>query len=301
MINSRLDITQIFCDVHDFFGTFEAHWQQQSLLPSELMEKPCRSRLSIPEVMTIIIAFHGSGFRTFKEFYTLQVLPHWKQAFPNLVSYNRYVELMPWSLLLLCCFLHTRFGEITGISFIDSTPLEVCHPNRAKSHKVFEGLVGWSKNAMGWHYGFKLHLIINDKGELLAFKLTEGNVDDRKPVPEMTQGIMGKLFGDRGYISQGLFEELYERGLKLITQRKKKMKPQLMRLMERIMLRKRALIETVNDQLKNILQIEHTRHRSFWNFLVNLVAGLTAYTYLPKKPSLDLDPKGLPPLPSAMF
>ncbi len=136
---------------------------------------------------------------------------------------------------------------------------------------------------MGWHYGFKLHLIINDKGELLAFKLTPGNVDDRKPVPEMTEGIFGKLFGDRGYISQKLFEELYAQQLQLITRYKKNMKQKLVRLIDKILLRKRALIETVNDQLKNIFQIEHSRHRSIWNFLVNLISELIAYSYLPEK------------------
>ncbi len=261
----------------------------------------CHSRLSLSEVMTIVIAFHGSGFKTFKEFYTLQVLPHWKKAFPKLVSYNRFVELMPWCLMLLCCFLQTRRGEVTGISFIDSTPIEVCHPCRSRSHKVFKELAGWGKNSMGWHYGFKLHLIINDKGELLAFKLTPGNVDDRKPVPEMTQNIIGQLFGDRGYISQELFEELYERQLQLITRYKKNMKQSVVKLIDKIMLRKRALIETVNDQLKNISQIEHSRHRSVWNFLVNLLAGLTAYSYLPQKPSLDLEPKALAALPPAVF
>ena len=143
---------------------------------------------------------------------------------------------------------------------------------------------------MGWHYGFKLHLIINDRGELLAFKLTPGNTDDRKPVPDLTKDLVGKLFGDRGYISQKLFEELYERGLQLITRYKKKMKQKLVKLIDKILLRKRSLIETVNDQLKNISQIEHSRHRSVWNFLVNLFAGLIAYTYLPKKPCLDLEP-----------
>ena len=107
----------------------------------------------LSEVMTIVIAFHGSGYRTFKDFYTLQVLPGWHRAFPNLVSYTRFVELMPWSLMLLCCFVQTRRGEVTGISFIDSTPIEVCHPCRSKSHRVFEGLVGWGKNSVGWHYG----------------------------------------------------------------------------------------------------------------------------------------------------
>ena len=168
---------------------------------------------------------------------------------------------------------------------IDSTPIEVCCPSRSRSHRVFEGLVGWGKNSVGWHYGFKLHLIINDKGELLAFKLTPGNTDDRQPVPDMTQDIIGKLFGDRGYISQELFEKLYEQGLQLITRHKKNMKQKLVKLIDKILLRKRSLIETVNDQLKNISQIEHSRHRSVWNFMVNLFAGLIAYTYLPHKPS----------------
>jgi hypothetical protein len=279
-IVSRLDVTQIFCDIDDFCQQFERHWQQHPQLPSMPGEKRSRSRMSLSEVMTIAIAFHGSGFRTFKDFYTLCVIPHWRKAFPNLVSYNRFVELMPWTLMLLCCFLRTRQGEITGISFIDSTPIEVCHPCRSKSHRVFKGLVGWGKNSVGWHYGFKLHLIMNERGELLAFKLTAGNVDDRKPVPDLAQDLFGKLFGDRGYISQALFEKLFEQGLQLITRYKKNMKQKLVRLMDKILLRKRSLIETVNDQLKNISQIEHSRHRSIWNFLVNLFASLTAYTYL---------------------
>ena len=154
---------------------------------------------------------------------------------------------------------------------------------------------------MGWHYGFKLHLIINDRGELLAFKLTPANTDDRKPVPDLTKDLIGKLFGDRGYISQELFEKLYKRGLQLITRSKKKMKQKLVKIIDKILLRKRSLIETVNDELKNICQIEHSRHRSVWNFLVNLFAGLIAYSYLPKKPSLDLEPKGFPALPPAIF
>ena len=136
---------------------------------------------------------------------------------------------------------------------------------------------------------------------MLAFKLTPGNVDDRKPVPEMTQEIFGKLFGARGYISQDLFEKLYEQQLQLITRYKKNMKQKLVKLIDKILLRKRALIETVNDQLKNIFHIEHSRHRSIWNFLVNLMAGLIAYSYLPQKPSLDLEPKALSALPPAVF
>lgn len=148
---------------------------------------------------------------------------------------------------------------------------------------------------------FKLHLVINDKGELLAFKLTAANVDDRQPVPDLTKDLIGKLFGDKGYISQPLFEQLYQRGLQLITRCKKKMKSRLIPLIDKILLRKRALLESVNDQLKNICQIEHSRHRSVLNFLVNLLAGLVAYTYQEKKPSLDIHPKALAVLPPAVF
>jgi hypothetical protein len=106
--------------------------------------------------------------------------------------------------------------------------------------------------------------------------LTRANTDDRKPVPDLTSGLWGKLFGDKGYISSSLFEELDQRGLQLITRCRKNMKNRLMPLIDRIMLRKRAIIESVNDQLKNICQIQHTRHRSIWNFLGNLLGGLIA-------------------------
>ena len=149
MMASRLDITQIFGDLDNFYLQWSQLWQEQKQLPSMPHEKRCRSRMSLSEVMTIVIAFHGSGFRTFKEFYTLQVRPHWQQAFPNLVSYNRFVELMPWCLMLLCCFLNTCKGEITGISFVDSTPIEVCHPCRSRAHKVFKDIAGWGKKLYG--------------------------------------------------------------------------------------------------------------------------------------------------------
>ena len=147
-LKSRLDLTEIFCDLDDFYRNFEQYCSSILQLTEIAGEKRCRSRMSLSEVMTIVIAFHGSGYKTFKEFYTLQVKPHWHKAFPKLVSYNRFVELMPWSMMLLCCFLQTRKGEITGISFIDSTPIEVCCPCRSYSHKVFAGLVGWSKNSV---------------------------------------------------------------------------------------------------------------------------------------------------------
>jgi len=246
------------------------------------------SGLTMSEVMTIIILFQSSGFRNFKTYYAGHVCAHLRKEFPGLVSYQRMVELQSQTALPLTAFLHTRFGRCTGVSFVDATSIAICHNRRIESNKVFRGLARRGKTSVGWFYGFKVHLVINDSGELLGVMITAGNVDDRKPVPAMTKKLFGKLFGDRGYISQKLFEELYERGLQLITKLKKNMKNKLMPMIDKLLLRKRALIETVNDQLKNICQIEHTRHRSKINFLVNLLAALIAYTYQEKKPSLNL-------------
>ncbi len=194
---------------------------------------------------------------------------------------------MPGVIIPLCVYLHTRRGKVTGVSFIDSVTIAVCKNQRIPSHRVFRGIAQRGKNSV-WFYGLKLHLIINDRGEFLAFKLTAGNVDDRRPVVELTKDIFGKLFGDKGYISQELFDQLLSRGVQLITKIKSNMRNRLISVMDKLLLRKRAVIESVNDQLKNISQIEHSRHRSIVNFMVNIVTALIAYTYQPKKPSIGL-------------
>jgi len=180
----------------------------------------------------------------------------------------------------------TRLGTATGISFVDSTAIAVCKPKRISSNKVFRGLAKIGKSSMGWFYGFKLHLIVSEVGELLGVLVTAGNVDDRVPVPKMSKRIFGKLFGDKGYISKKLFLELFEKGIQLITQQRENMKNTLLPLQDKLLLRKRSIIETINDQLKNISQIEHSRHRSPTNFLANLTAGLIAYTHQAKKPTI---------------
>ena len=215
-------------------------------------------------------------------------MAHLHPYFPQLVGYHRFVELMPRALVPLCCYLSTRKGRCTGIAFIDSTPLAVCDKHRIATHKVFAGLAMRGKTSMGWFFGFKLHLIVNDEGELLAFRLTPGNIDDRPPVKRLTAGLGGQLFGDRGYISQALHDVWLTQGLELLPKIRKNMKNRLIRLGDKLLLRKRTLIETINDQLKNISQIEHPRHRSVTGFMVNLIAGLSAYTHRPKKPSLGL-------------
>jgi hypothetical protein len=204
-------------------------------------------------------------------------------------------------LIPLAAFLDSRFVNCSGISFVDATSIAICHNRRIASNKVFRGAAKRGKTSVGWFYGFKVHLVINDCGELLSVVITPGNVDDRKPVPRLSQRLFGKLFGDRGYISQELFKLLYEKGVQLITKLKKNMKNKLVPLVDKRLSRKRALVEMVNDQLKNICQIEHTRHRSIASFIVNLLAGLIVYTYQEKKPSLHLRHDHLAALGPAIF
>jgi hypothetical protein len=282
-------LLELFCDVDDFCQSFLPFWRNQWLVAGEIHRQRERS-LSVSEIMTILIHFHQSHYRDFKAYYMEYVLERLSSEFPGLVSYTRFIEFIPSVLLPLCLYLRTKcFGTCTGISFIDSTSLMVCKNPRIHSHKVFSGLAERGKTSIGWFFGFKLHLIFNDQGELLNLMLTPGNVDDRKPVPRMVRKLFGKLFGDKGYLSKKLFEELLRTfNVQLITGIRSNMKNQLMPWMDKLLLRKRAISETIIDQLKNISQIEHSRHRSPINFLVNLICGLIAYCHQPKKPSLHL-------------
>lgn len=282
-------LVELFCHVDDFCQEFLPTWQSH-LLSSGAIQRQRLRQLSLSEIMTILILFHQSHYRDFKAFYQTYVLKHLRAEFPGLVSYKRFVDFMPSSLFPLCAYARQCCGTCTGISFLDSTPIAVCDNHRIVQHKVFEGLARRGKSSTGWFFGFKLHLLVNDQGELLNFALTPGNVDDRKPVPKLVKDLFGKIFADKGYLSQPLFRQLLETfGVQLITKLKSNMKNRLLPLADRLLLRKRAIIETIVDQLKNISQIEHTRHRSPINFLVNLLAGLIAYCHQPKKPSLHLE------------
>ena len=221
---------------------------------------------------------------------------HWQAYFPRLVSYNRFVEWLPSTLIPLCAYLRSRFGACSGISFMDSTSLRVCHNKRIHQHQVFQNLAARGKTSVDWFFGFKLHLVVNDKGELLNCQITPGNIDDRKPVPKLLQQLFGKVIADKGYISLQLAKDLWKSaGIQLITKLKRNMKQRLMPLGERLLLRKRAVIETIIDQLKNISQIEHSRHRSPVNCFVNILCGLIAYCHQPKKPSIATIHNLLPP------
>ena len=282
-------LLELFCDVDGFCQSFLPKWQKQLFSDGEIQRQRKRS-LSLSEVMTILIHFRQSHYRDFKAYYTGYVLERLRSEFPGLVSYTRFVEFVPSALIPLCVYLRSScLGVCTGISFMDSTALTVCKNPRIHSHRVFAGLAERGKTSTGWFFGFKLHLIFNDRGELLNLMLTPGNVDDRQPVPKMVRKLFGKLFADRGYISKKLVDELLRTfNVQLITSIRSNMKNVLMPLTDKLLLRKRAIVETIIDQLKNISQIEHSRHRSPINFLVNLICGLIAYCRQPKKPSLGL-------------
>lgn len=281
-----MDIVTLFCDIDDFCQRLLSTRPPALATASHRKRKrPCG--LALSEILTIVVYFHASHYRTFKHFYLDHMLAQRRAEFPRLLSYTRFVELIPLALLPLCAYLETRKGACTGLQFIDSLPIRVCHNRRIHSHKVFAGLAQRGKSSMGWFYGLKLHLVINERGELLAVTLTPGQVDDRRPVQKLVRQLWGKLLADRGYISQPLFEQLWAQGLQLITKLKRNMKNKLMPLFDKLLLRQRALIECVNDQLKNISQIEHTRHRSAVNGVVNMMAAVVAYTFQPKKPALD--------------
>lgn len=289
---SICEITDIFYLCDEFSSEFN-----KSILNYRLKEdngkkhrnKP--NRMSDSEIMTILICFHLSQVRNLKAYYLGYVCKHLTAEFPKQVSYNRMVELQQRVLFPLVIFLKTcRMGKCTGISFVDSTTLDVCHIKREKQNKVFQNFTTKSKSTMGWFFGFKLHLIINDRGEIMSFVITRGNVDDRVPLEwdSFVKNVFGKLYGDRGYISERLANMLFVNDIHLVYKLRNNMKGELS-LKDKIMLRKRAIIESVNDELKNICQIEHTRHRSFTNFICNIIAGLLAYSFLPKKPSIRVD------------
>lgn len=285
-----MDLLPLFYIIDEFCKEFESRWKAERVASG--MRRRNRSySLSLSEILTIIIHFHQSNHKTFKHYYTDYVGVYLRSDFPRLVSYTRFLELMSETTAPLVSLLVSLLGSPTTANYIDSTKIVVCHNRRIRRHKVFRGMAARGKSSMGWFYGFKLHLVVNEKGDLVSFFMTPGNVPDNNTetvtkLVDNAKALVGKLFGDRGYISQNLFAALWEQGTQLVTGIRKNMKNRLMPLMDKIMLRGRSIIETINDQLKNQEQIEHTRHRSPTNFGVNLFAGLIAYQLQPKKPSL---------------
>ncbi len=285
-------IIEIFCNLDDFMKEFDAILTKNGISDaSQTKKRKRKSKMSKSEVMTIMVIFHLKSYRNLKHFYLHYVCKHMTDFFPDLVSYNRFVELQKKVIQPLAVYLKLYgLGKCSGISFIDSTTLKVCHYKREKQHKVFKGIAEKSYSTLGWFYGFKLHLVCNDKGQIIDFLLTKANVDDRYPLKnkKFHDKIFGKIYGDKGYLGKDLFDKLFVDGIHLVTKLRKNMKKKALEFMDKVYLRKRAIIESVNDVLKNTCQIEHSRHRSFDNFLGNLIAGLTAYSFLDAKPSIKI-------------
>lgn len=285
-----MDVTTLFCEIDDFSKIFFNKNKFLKLIDENNNKKTRNrsNRMSASEIMTIVVLFQGSGYRNFKTFYKNHVSQQLHDMFPDLLSYNRFVQIMPKIIIPLSYFLKHKMDQVTGISYIDSTKLEVCNKKRIYRNKVFANVAKIGKTSMGWFFGYKLHIIVNHLGGLLAVKVTPGNTHDTKPVASMVDfsSLFGKLFGDKGYISKPLFSILKDKGVELFTPLKANMQNKLLKLKDKILLRKRAIIETINDQLKNIYQIDHTRHRSVFNFIVNLLSGLIAYCFRENKPGI---------------
>ena len=281
----KLDVTALFVCIDDFCKLY------QSTVKSRLLPPPTGTRdrgglLSLSEMLTIEIMFHVSPYKDFKHYYIYGIMHEHRDKFAKLPNYQRFVQLKKRLFLPLSILLHSLTGEKTGLYFADATSLKVCHNKRISQHKTFDSLAERGKTTMGWFFGFKLHLVINHKGQIMAAKVTSGNVDDRIPLAEITEGLTGKCYADKGYIGKNIFKILWNKGLHLVTGIRSNMKNYLMPLIDTIILRKRFLIETVFGVLKTDMQLEHSRHRSPINAFINILACLIAYSCKTNKPAM---------------
>ncbi len=275
-------LTRIFCQIDDFCKEINSY-KMDYFLPSPTIRRGPACCLSDSEIMMILILFQSSHWRNFKNYYNHFLLIYYKTAFPKLPSYNRFIEIMKRVIFHLILFSQVNSGKRTGIYFIDSTCLPVCHLKRSTRHKTFDDIAQYGRTSVGWFFGLKLHIVINDRGELIAFKMTSGKQNDAKAGESIMQKLQGLMFGDKGYIGKELFSRLLEKGLKLITRGRKNMKEKIYSPIEKQLLDKRGIIETVINHFKHHYHIWHTRHRSVLNAMTHLMAGIAAYVIEPLK------------------
>ena len=277
-------LTRIFCEIDDFCKAFDEN-NQDNLLPSPNHTGRPRGRkagLSTSEIMTILVMFHQIRFRDFKTYYAF-VARYWANEFPGLPGYTRFISIMNRAILPLIIFIQLRSGKRTGIYYIDSSGLPVCHIKRSKRHKVFDNVAQYGKTSVGWFFGLKLHIVVNDKGELIAFKITQGNQHDAKEAVPLLSKLDGLAFGDKGYLGKKIADELLAKGVKLITRKRRNMKKDILTDYEQQLLNQRGIIETVIGHLKHHYQVWHTRHRSKLNAMTHLASALAAYVIEPLK------------------
>ena len=282
-----LQLEEIFCYLDDFCKIFENIIKAKSL-PNSKQKRGKKPGLCLSEIMTILIMFHLGNHKNFKRYYLEIVCEKHKKDFPGLVRYSTFVSLIKHAVVPLFIFAKAMRGEETEKYYVDSTKLPICDNLRIHSNKVFKDMAERGKTSTGWFFGFKLHLVINENGEIMNFTLTRGNKSDLSVVPQLVDGLKGWLFGDRGYISSKLAKNLEKNGLELITKLKKNMKKRFLDPIKKYFLDKRGIVETVIGHLKRIMHIDHTRHRSPKNFLAHTFASIAAYAMKPNKPRINL-------------
>ena len=282
---NRIDYDELFCYIDDFCKGFEP-WYEKQLLSDGKRKRRRGRKMSLSEMVTIMIGFHRSGMSCFKYYYDAVLRDH-REEFPVMVHYARFVKLIKQMTVVLMSLLKGLLGEQTEYMFVDGTPISVCHVNRRNRNKVFKGIAKLSKTSIGWFFGLKLHTVLNTKGDIVRIILTPGNTCERKALLKMATGLSGKLFGDKGYVSKDLFESLFQQNLTLYTKLKRGMKQMLIGLQEKIMLLKRGFIETVFSSIKGLNIFEHHRHRSFQNAFCHWFSALISYQLRDDKPSLE--------------
>ena len=276
------DTVELFCFMCDFVAEYEWH---RFVLANKITTRTRKSKLNIAEILTIILMYKFSGYRDFKTFYSRDLIVNHKNDF-NLPSYTHLVNLHKKAMIPLLVLWNVLQGTGKGVYFVDSTSIKVCHIMRASCHKTFKNHAKKGKTTTGWFFGFKLHLVITEKGDITNAIITSGKKSDLSVLESLTQRITGKIFGDKGYISSPMFKSLYNRGLQLITRLRKNMKNKLMHTYDKILLSKRGLIESVICKLKRKFELEHTRHRSVCGWIINIFSSLSAYMLVPNKPSI---------------
>jgi Transposase DDE domain len=282
-------LVETFCEVDDFCKAFVPQWEAYLLGTGSAPRGP-EPGLFVSEIITILLMLHSSQFKYLKSFYQGVMGDVLRQYFPDMPCYERFVTIQKSVFMPLLFFLLSRLGQRTGIYYIDSTALPVCHNRRISRHQTFEGLAARGKTSMGWFFGFKLHLVFNQLNQIVALKITAGNVADTKAVPSLTQNLTGKLFGDKGYIGKNLAQQLLRRGLALFTRVRKNMKSLPLSMTDKMLLNARNMAETIIGHIKAFSSLNLPKHRAPINAFLHLLAALTAYQLNPIKPAASFFP-----------
>jgi len=280
------NIEEIFYYVDEFCKSFEK-WFQKTQLSSRLKRKRKRKKklnMALSEIATIVLMFHKSGYRCFKDYYLYLLRSHGND-FRNMVCYDRFTALIRRALPALMMMLNALAGEVTEVMFMDSTPYCVCKIRRCARHKVFAGIAAKSKTSTGWFFGLKLHFLFNSNGEIVRLKVTPGNVDDRSGAKDILSDIVGKVFADRGYLGKEFFAEMFRKRVQVITRIKKNMKNILMDMRDKLLLKKRMIVESIFSSIKSCNTFENSRHRNVDNAFCHILSALIMYQLRSDKPT----------------